>query len=325
MVHPSILPGNHRTFLGHELVGHVIEIGPDSTLHPGDRVIRKMRGAGGSCSTHGLELCPYCQTMDENHCERTGLPSALGGGLGEEFLIPDGGLYLIPNALSDEQAVLVEPAACALHGVLRCPPKGVQKVLVLGTGTIGFFVIQVLRAICPTCHITAVAEFPYQYELALRYGADQVWLTSEDILTHAAKTTGGTLYLGFRQSRTMTGGFDTVYDCVGNAHTLQLCLRMTRAKGNVVLIGVNLKPMTIDLTPVWYNEVNLMGTVSYGHSLWQGERISDYDRTIQWMLAGTLVTDGFITHRYPFSEYRTAITAAVNKKKSHSVKVTLSF
>lgn len=324
-VHPAILPGHRVTYLGHEVVGAVQEAAPGSGLKPGDRVIRRMRVGGGSCLAHGLDPCSQCVLTHYNHCERNGLPDTVGGGFSEEFLAPGKGLLKIPDELTDDQAVLVEPAAVSLRGVLRCPPSAKQQVLVLGAGTIGFFVLQALRAVCPDCGIVTVAQFDYQRELALRYGAGEVWMADEDLLERAAARTGGRVYTGMGGHRTLVGGFDIVFDCVGTSETLETCLRLARSRGSVMLMGAALKMMNIDLSPVWYNEVNLMGTVSHCTSLWEGETVGDFDLAIRWMLEGRLDTGGFITHRFRLDQYREAIRAAVNKQESKTVKVVFEF
>lgn len=324
-VHPSALPGEKVTYLGHEVVGTVIESAPGSKLKPGQRVIRRMRVGGGSCLTHGLEPCSQCREGHYNHCERTGLPDTVGGGFSDRFYSPEGGLLAIPDELSDDQAILVEPAAVSLRAALRCPPAGKQQVLVFGAGTIGFFVLQALRVICPECRIVVVAQFDYQRDLALSFGADEVWLAEEDLLEKTAAATGGRVYTGFGGNRTLVGGFDLVYDCVGNSGTLQLSLRLARSRGSVVLMGASLKPLSLDLTPVWYNEVKLIGSVSHCRSLWQGEMAGDFDLAVRWMLEGKISTEGFITHRYGLDQYREAIAAAVNKEESKSVKVVFNF
>lgn len=320
-VHPAIIPGAPITYLGHEMVGDVVEAGPESGFRPGDRVIRRMRVGGGSCLAHGMTPCSYCSEMQYNHCERTGLPDTVGGGFSEEFYAPGKGLLKIPDGLTDDQAVLVEPAAVSLRGVLRCPPAGKQQVLVFGTGTIGFFVLQALRVVCPECNIVVVAQYDYQRDLAYLYGADQVWMSDDDLLEKTAEKTGGRVYSGFGGNRTLVGGFDIVFDCVGIASTLQTCLRLARSRGSVMLMGAALKMINIDISPIWYNEVNLLGTVSHSNSFWRGEMIGDFDLAVQWMLEGKLITDGFITHRYRLDQYKEAILAAVNKSESKSVKV----
>ena len=324
-VHPAILPGDRVTYLGHEVVGDVMEADPESGLRPGDRVIRRMRVGGGSCMAHGLEPCRQCRETHYNHCKRSGLPDTVGGGFSEEFFAPGKGLLKIPEGLTDDQAVLVEPAAVSLRGVLRCPPAGKQQVLVYGTGTIGFFALQSIRIVCPQCSIVVVAQYDFQRDLAFRYGADEVWMSDEDLLERAAEKTGGRVYTGYGDNRTLVGGFDVVFDCVGSAGTLQSCLRLARSRGSVMLMGAALKMMNIDLSPVWFNEVRLLGTVSHCSSSWQGETVGDFDLAVRWMLEGKLDTDGFITHRYRLDQYREAIMAAVHKSESRSVKVVFEF
>lgn len=126
-------------------------------------------------------------------------------------------------------------------------------------------------------------------------------------------------------NRTLVGGFDIVFDCVGIAGTLQSCLRLARSGGSVMLMGAALKMMNIDLSPVWFNEVRLLGTVSHCNSFWQGETVGDFDLAVRWMLEGKLDTDGFITHRYRLDQYREAIMAAVKKSESRSVKVVFEY
>jgi threonine dehydrogenase-like Zn-dependent dehydrogenase len=92
-----------------------------------------------------------------------------------------------------------------------------------------------------------------------------------------------------------------------------------------MLMGAALKMMNIDLSPVWFNEVNLLGTVSHCNSLWQSQLVGDFDLAVRWMLEGKLDTGGFITHRYGLDQYREAITAAVKKLESKSVKVAFEF
>ncbi len=318
-VHPAILPGNRLTYLGHEVVSTVTAVGPGVTaLRPGDRVIRQ---GGWSCLALGLEPCPRCKEQNYNLCERQRSEGPVGGGWGDEYSAAQGAVLKVPDALSNDQAILVEPAACALRGVLRRPPAKGDRVLLLGIGTMGLFALQAARAAQPDCHITALVQFPYQQDLARRHGADAVWFAGPDIYEKAAAHTGGTVFRGLTGKKTLVGGFDKVYDCVGAAGTVQQALRLTRAGGAVVIIGVSLKPMQIDLTPVWYSEVDLIGTISHGYSALHGERLSDYERAVRWLLTGRLSIDGFVTHRFPLARYKEAITAAVDKRRAKSVKV----
>ena len=120
------------------------------------------------------------------------------------------------------------------------------------------------------------------------------------------------------------GGFDVVYDCVGTAKTMQDSLRWARARGTVVLVGVSLKPMHVDLTPVWYQEVDLIGLFAHGMEEWNGVNLSTYDLTTELLLKQKLCIDGLITHRFPLEDWRTAVDTAKNKH-SGAIKVVLDY
>jgi threonine dehydrogenase-like Zn-dependent dehydrogenase len=292
-------------------------------LAVGQRVVRW--GRADDCRARGRqELCRACARGHRVLCEHASEPrdhEPVGGGFGDHFITPAATLLPVPDLLSDEQAILVEPCAVAIHAAWRRPPEAGERVLVLGCGTIGFLLIQVLRTLQPACEIYAVAQFPWQAEMALAYGAREAYSAHDDIYAQVARLTGARLYEGRAGNRMLVGGLDVVYDVVGAAATLNDALRWTRARGTVVLVGVNLHRMTLDLTPVWYQEVDLLGVVGHDVVTWQGQQVSTFELAMRWMLEGRLDTRGLLTHRFPLEEYRQAFTVAVEKGKYRSIKV----
>ncbi len=121
----------------------------------------------------------------------------------------------------------------------------------------------------------------------------------EDGYTAAARITGARLYTGPFRNRSLLGGFDVIYDNVGSARTVQDGLRWARAGGTLVLVGVSLERMRADLTPVWGQEVNLIGTMAHGMETWNGARRSTYDLTCELLLQGRLKTAGLVTAPLP--------------------------
>ena len=119
----------------------------------------------------------------------------------------------------------------------------------------------------------------------------------------------------------LLGGFDVIFDVVGIAATLNDALRWTRAGGTVVLVGVNLHRMRIDLTPVWYQEVNLIGAVGHDVVTWEGETLSNFELAMRWMQMGQLKCQDLLTHRFPLSAYREAFATAMDKRTYRSIKV----
>jgi threonine dehydrogenase-like Zn-dependent dehydrogenase len=322
-VHPVLLSSGRTIFLGHEAVGLVEETGPGCRLKRGQRVVIRARQGKISCLYSQKELCSRCRALDYNHCEREDADSIIGGGLGEGFAAPEGGLFPVPESLSDDQAVLIEPAAVAVRSVLRCPPEKGERVLVYGAGTIGFLVLQAIRAAQPGCRVVLLAQYPYQKKMALDLGASEVWMAQEDFFSLAAEETGARPVFLSSHRRTLVGGFDKVFDCVGTEKTLQDSLRLARSGGFVILVGAELKKMELDLTPVWYNEVTMVGSGSHGYSRWKGEKVEDYCLAARWLAESRLSGEELITHRYRLEDYRKAFLAAVRKKDSGSVKVVL--
>jgi threonine dehydrogenase-like Zn-dependent dehydrogenase len=325
-VSPAALPGTKRIYLGHEVLSEVIEVGASvTTLKVGDRVILDHPEA--NCLNQEIKpLCRHCREGNPTLCENSsqGLNlGGMGGGWGDGFTAHETGLYKVPDELDDDTAMMLEPLSVGVRAALRCLPEPDQRVLVLGSGMIGLAVIEAARALSPDCHISAMARYPQQVEMARKLGADEV-IVQEDFYIATARITSGKLYTGKFKNRMILGGFDVVYDCVGSEKTVEDSLRWTRAGGTVVLVGVSLKPMHVDLTPIWYQEVGLTGLYAHGMEEWSGRKQSTYDLTIDLLLEKKLFIDGFITHRFPLEQWRTAVRTAKDKR-SGAIKVVLDF
>lgn len=323
MVHPAALPGNPRIYLGHEVVSEVTEVGPSvQELAPGDRVLMKSRFLGPQCSSQGISpVCHHCR--DGNYCLCVNQAAGkgvlgVGGGWGDGYTCHESEVWKLPDEIDDDEGALIEPLACCVRAVLRRRPAPKERVLVLGCGTIGLGTIQAIRVIQPEAEIFAVARYPQQIEMAQKYGATV--FSSSDVLSETANATGAHLYKGDFNNRTLLGGFDVIYDCVGNGTTLSQSLRMARAGGCVVVVGVYLHRVKIDMTPVWSQEVDLIGALAHGQEDWQGESISTFALTARWIQEGKLQTEGLITHRFPFSDWKEAVRVASNKR-SGCIKV----
>lgn len=325
-VSPAALPGTKYIYLGHEVVGEVIEVGSGvTTLKVGDRVI--LESPEANCLKQEIKpLCRHCREGNHALCENSSLgrgPSGMGGGWGDGFTVHETGVYRVPDELDDETALMIEPLSVGVRTALRCLPQPDQRVLVVGSGMIGLAVVDALRALSPACHITTLARYPHQVEMARKLGADEI-ITHEDPYVATARITGGKLYTGQFRNRMILGGFDVVYDCVGSDKTVQDSLRWARAGGTVVLAGVNLKPMHVDLTPIWYQEVSLKGLYAHGMEQWNGLKQSTYDLTADLLFKKKLLVEGLITHRFPLKHWHTAVRTAKDKR-SGAIKVILDF
>ena len=324
---PAAIRTTAYPYMGHEIVGEVTEVGPGVTrLKVGDRVVEER---GSSCLGLGRQpFCRQCAVGNYNLCEKPVeelRSQTVGGGWSEELVTEEGLLFPIPNELSDEQAVLIEPIGSGMRAVCRRIPQPGEKILIIGQGTQGLGTLLSIRALQLDCHVTVLARFPYQADMARRHGADEVIMLGADLYQEAARLTGGKVYQGRFGNRMLLGGFDVVYDCVGIPSTLKDALRLARARGTVVLVGVFLEPMKIDLTPVWFWEVDLIGVLAHGAEEWQGERVSTFELIARLMRAGKMNTDGLITHSFTLPEYRQAVATAVQQPRTHSIKVVFDY
>src|SRR5947209_5644900 len=139
---PAALPKRNPIYLGHEVVGEVIEVGDRvQRLRAGQRVVLQY---GPNCVTADAQpLCRGCAAGNYSLCEYGAFHAmqAIGGGWSEEMLLHEQQLFRVPDELTDAQAVLLAPSAVATHAVLRHLPHTGDKVLIIGAGTIGLLTL----------------------------------------------------------------------------------------------------------------------------------------------------------------------------------------
>ncbi|MGH2496160.1 MAG: zinc-dependent alcohol dehydrogenase [Ktedonobacteraceae bacterium] len=327
-VAPAALPGHTRSYPGHEVVGEVIEVGEDVTLvQVGDRVALQY---GQCCATTGtLPMCRSCAMGNYNLCEQGQFagPEPIGGGWSEEMLVQEQQVFRVPPALSDEQAALLEPASVAVHSVLRHLPRPGEHVLVMGAGTIGLLVLQAIRALAPQTTVSVMARYPFQVEQATRMGAASI-VYPRDSYDSVVRATGAKLYKGMMGNKMLLGGYDAIYDTIGTQHTLADALRWTRAGGTIVVVGVDLNLKYLDLSPVWYQEVNVIGSMGHGTENWPigtRQHRSTFEVAAELIEQRLLYPEKLLTHRFALTNFREAIRAASKKGETRAIKVVFDY
>ncbi|HLI08478.1 MAG TPA: alcohol dehydrogenase catalytic domain-containing protein [Ktedonobacteraceae bacterium] len=321
-------PGFGRMAPGREVVGEVIEVGEGvQHLQVGNRVVLQYPF---NCRAAGLRpLCRSCSSGNYALCEQISFPDPqpVGGGWSEELLLPEQQLCRLPNSLDDEQAILLEPAAVALHAVLRRLPLAGERVLIIGAGTIGLLTIKLLRALTSQVEISVEARYPFQVEQATRMGADHI-IYPQKSYQDVERVTGAQLLQGLAGNDILVGGYDTIFDTVGTKRTLHDALRWARANATLILVGNSLHAMRLDLTPIWHQEIALVGSTGHGLEEWpigSGSLRSTYSLVVELVEQGLLRLDRLVTHRFAFNEYRQALLAASNKAESQAIKIVFDF
>jgi threonine dehydrogenase-like Zn-dependent dehydrogenase len=267
---------------GHEVVGTLSgdAAGAEGEVLPaGSRVV--LQPVLG-CAARGIEpACPACQSGHVGNCGyiafghirpglQTGFCADTGGGWSSTGLVAHSSqLYAVPDALTDEDAVTVEPVACAVHAVSGAPIAAGDVVAVIGAGTLGLLVTAALsnlsaqgRCAMPDAVLVG-ARYAHQQRLARELGATEALLS--DQLGRAVRRYSRSLSYGGASgvTATLSGGADVVLDCVGSPESIEQALDIVRPRGTVVLVGMPGK-VTVDLAPLWHREVRLAGAYAYG-------------------------------------------------------------
>jgi threonine dehydrogenase-like Zn-dependent dehydrogenase len=322
---PAAVPPIKRKFLGHELVGEVVESGKGAgEFTRGDRVI--LRIDWPSCyQKEARPMCAQCRQGNYLLCENPGwdgAPPNQGGGFSPYMVVHKSQLVKIGPDIPDSDAVLIEPVACSVRAALKRPPAAGERVLVLGAGTIGLTMVMTLKAIAPDAEVWVLARYPHQAEHVRRLGAAGV--ISGDAYRKTAEVTGGRYFRGMFANEMVIGGFDVIYDTVGNDKSITDSLRWARAGATVVVVGINFVPRHIDYTPVWYQEVGLVGINCHGQETFRGKSMTSFDAALTLYREKKLDFSGMITHTFPMADFRRAVKVFFDKKRHKAVKVVLT-
>src|SRR5947207_6258951 len=162
---------------GHEWAGTVVEVGASvESIHVGDRAVCE-----GFVVCH---RCRRCRSGETHWCERV---EALGftrpGGYAELVAVPEQVVHRLPEHVSFDAGVLVEPASVVLRGLEKAGPRPGEAVGVIGVGTLGALAIALLRLHSPS-RIVAYGVREEELELAQQLGATEVVLAAEGAPAH---------------------------------------------------------------------------------------------------------------------------------------------
>ncbi len=319
---PAALPGLPRVYLGHEVLAVVEEIGAEvDGFAPGDRVA--VRIDWPSCAQMEIDPpCPQCAAGAYMRCENLGVrpfPRDTGGGFSTKAVLHRTQPFKIPDNLSDDQALLLEPVAVAVHAAFRALPAAGEAVLVIGAGTIGLLTVAALRHLAPGAEVRCLARHRFQADAAEALGA-RVLDDSGDLYRRVAAETGARHVKGHLGNEILLGGFDTVFDTVGNDRTFQDGLRWVRGGGRLVLVGVNMEPGKVDYSPIWHQEITVIGVNSHAT---EADGRTSFDHAADLLAAGTIPPELILTHRFPMARWKDAVRAFLDKGRSNAIKIVL--
>ena len=250
---------------------------------------------------------------------QTGFCESTGGGWSTEFVAHPSQLHEVPETMSDELAVMVEPLACGVHAALRTAVEG-RTVAVIGAGAMGLVTLAALRRLTDPRSVVIAAKYPVQRDLAAELGADVV--CAPDELARVLRRSTGSFMIGDR----LSGGADVVIDAVGSQSSIEAAIGLCRPRGSVVLLGMP-GVVEVDLTALWHRETELLGAYTYGtesveaNGAGAGEtdRANSFEMAIE--LAGEAPLEGLVSALYPLDRYTEALLHAAEAGPRGAVRV----
>jgi len=213
---------------GHEFVGEVIKA-PGFPEFEGMRVVGEINITCGSCI--------YCQQDQGSHCVNRKVLGISGrnGVFADNFTLPAENLHIVPDSISDEQAVFTEPLAAALEIQEQINISSIDRVLVVGAGRLGQLVAQTISLI--DCDLAVVARYPKQRKLLEERG---IKVLDEDNIAQ--------------------GMMDIVVDTTGSPSGFEAARSAVRSRGTIVMKSTYADTLDINVSSLVVDEITLIGS-----------------------------------------------------------------
>ena len=265
--------------LGHEIAGVIVETGKGvERYRTGDRVFVSHHIP---CNT-----CHYCLRGYHTACETLHTTNYDPGGFAEYIRVPrinvDRGVFVLPEEVSFEQGVFIEPLACVVRGQRIAKLQPGQSVLILGSGISGLLHLLLARALgAGKIFLTDVSE--YRLDAARRMGADAAFHAGDDIPAKLREANEGLLA-------------ELVVVCTGALTAFKQALQSVD-RGGTVLCFATTEPgvdLPVPINEFWRNEIKL--TPSYGNSP------LDAMETIGLLRKKRVAAETLVTHRLGLAE-----------------------
>jgi len=275
----EILDGymEYNGILGHEFVGTVVKSNNSNLI--GKRVVGEINAGCGKCDS--------CMNGMERHCPlRTVLGILKRDGAFAEFLsLPEKNLHIIPDSISDEQAVFVEPLAAAFEIKEQVSLKPKWNVAVVGDGRLAQLIIQVIKLTCS--NITCFGRHESKLEGLVKSGIK--------------------IKIGIESTDEQL--FDLVVEATGSNSGFVDTMKLVKPRGIVILKSTIASRENLDLTPTIINEITLIGS-----------RCGLFKPAIDALASGVISVDFLIDSTYSLEKFEDAI---IHAKKPNTLKVFL--
>ena len=228
--------------LGHEFVGEVLEAPPGGGFAVGDVVAS---GAGISCGE-----CERCREGRTNLCTRyytLGLNTA--GGMAERVSVPERVLARVPSSMSVDRAGLAQPMAVGLHAARRSGVQPGDRVVLIGAGAIGSFVLAGLRSLADAD--VTVVDFPgSRLDRASRLGATRTVDAGPGVDERVREAVGG-------------AAIDVVIEASGAPAQLNTAIDLVRPGGTILQVGLPATQQEVNVHALVMREISVVTTLAH--------------------------------------------------------------
>lgn len=259
---------------GHEASGKIVDVGSQvKGISVGDRVVIDPNIHCGQCW--------YCRRGQFNLCEnKKVLGVSLPGCFTEYVKITQKNILKLPDSVPYWHGVLVEPLSIALHVFNRSNIQIGENVLLLGAGTIGLMLLQLLTTI--GIHITVIDKINDRLIKAQDLGADRIINSSDK---------------SFQSLLKENKVYHKVIDAVGIPETLERSVELAGAGGRVVWLGLPTSDIRINAFHFLYRELTLYSSLAYNY---------EFGEALQLIENGKIDLKNIVTHQFSFSEINQA-------------------
>jgi L-iditol 2-dehydrogenase len=272
-----LIKGAHKLpiICGHEFSGQIAELGERMEgWRVGELVTAPPLIPCGTCEQCLRGVPSRCEDYDYFGSRRDGAYT-------EFALVPKTNLLRVPTGISPETAALTDPAAIALHALMKTGLSAGQTFAVVGCGAIGLFAIQWAK-IMGASRIVGVDIEKEAIDLAMIAGADAGFYDPAS---------------DYERQK-----FDVVLEAAGARSSINTAIRLVRPGGEAVFIGIPTADVLIELPTFEHllrQEVKLHGSWNSFSAPFPGR---EWHATLNAFSKGTLRTDFFITHRLDIAE-----------------------
>ena len=217
-----------RGVLGHEFVG-VVDQSPDDTSLIGKRVVGEINAACRRCKT--------CLQGHPTHCPQRTTLGIMGrdGAFADYLTLPIMNLFSLPDSITDDQAIFVEPlaAACEIPQLVTIQPT--NRVVVIGAGKLGLLCAQVL--FLQGCEVQLIG----------RHAEHLGWLSKKGIHVTSSITE-------------VRPDNDVVVEATGSPEGLSVATQLTRSRGTIVLKSTYHGEVSVNMTDFVIREMSIIGS-----------------------------------------------------------------